>query len=282
MIFFLEDGQLGNQLFQYCGFRQYFPEHKLLFLGCDDLQRTFQCNEARFVSKAALDRLLPFGILKRIVFFLVAARILGRIQECDEKIFQLVLRKGLLWNIYVPQNVFFQHGDVINQIQFTLHLKPHLIKLAHDWIRKREIDISLVLLVFVHVRRSDYMIWPSKEFPAILDLVWYKRAMETIKKQVSNPVFILMGDDLFYLRDVFEESNNLFISSNMPEIDLAMMSICHSGILSASTFAWWGAFLAQSKRNFDGKFIAPLYWGGHRARTWYPKSFSTNWLTYEE
>ena len=31
VIFFFENGQLGNQLFQYCGLRQYFREHNLFF-----------------------------------------------------------------------------------------------------------------------------------------------------------------------------------------------------------------------------------------------------------
>lgn len=283
MIIFFEYGRLGNQLFQYCGLRQYFPEHKLLFFGCEDLHRHFECDEARFVSKVGLSRWLPFGILRRIVFLLVAARVLGRITENkNDEFFKLAFRKGLLCNIYVPQNVFFQHHDVIDQIQVTPRLNPCLNNVAQEWFRKKQIDVSSDMLIFVHVRRGDYLKWPSKDFPAVLDLSWYRRAIETLQEEMMNPVFVLMGDDLFYLHDVFKGADELIISDNPPEIDLAIMSICHAGVLSASSFAWWGAFLARSNRAHNGTFLAPLYWAGHRNKEWYPTGFRTDWMTYQE
>jgi hypothetical protein len=283
MILFFEYGRLGNQLFQYCGLSHYCAEHKLIFVGCEDLQKHFNCGEVIFIPKSALGHWLPFGILRRVVFFLVAARILGGITEKkDEKDFKLDHRKGLLWNIYVAQSAFFQHADVINRIKITPRLNPYLIHLAHDWLTEKKISPGSDSLIFVHFRRGDYLNWPSRKFPAVLDLVWYKRAMETMQEKIKNPVFILMSDDLFYLRDVFEGSNDWIISDNPPEIDLAIMSLCHSGILSASSFAWWGAFFARSKRKQDCKFLAPLFWGGHRAKKWYPTGFRTDWITYQE
>jgi hypothetical protein len=283
MILFLECGRLGNQLFQYCGFRYYCAEHKLIFVGFDDLQRHFNCGEVQFISKTALERWMPFGILRRVVFFLVAARILGRITEKkNEESFMLHHRKGLLWNVYVAQNVFFQHAEVVNRIEIAPRLNPWLIHLAYDWLKENKITPASDSPIFVHFRRGDYLSWPSADFPAVLDLVWYKRAIETMHEKTSHPVFILMSDDLFYLRDVFEESKNWIISDNPPEIDLAIMSLCHSGILSASSFAWWGAFLARSKRKQDCQFLAPLFWGGHRVKKWYPIGFMTDWITYQE
>lgn len=283
MIIFFEYGRLGNQLFQYCGFRQYFHEHKLLFVGCEDLQRYFDCDEVRFIPKAVLWRWLPFRILRTIVFLLVAARFLGRItEERDGENYRLAVRKGLFWNTYVPHNVFFQHRDVINRIQCTPHLKSCLINAAYEWLKRNQIDISSDSLVFVHVRRGDYLNWPSKDSPAVLDLSWYKRAIETLQEEMANPVFVLMSDDLFYLRDVFGESDEFIISDNRPAVDLAIMSICHSGILSASSFAWWGAFMARSDRARNGTFLAPLYWAGHRAMKWHPTGFRTDWITYQE
>ena len=89
-----------------------------------------------------------------------------------------------------------------------------------------------------------------------------------------------MGDDTLYLRSVFKESKNLIISNNLPETDLSIMSLCSYGILSASSFAWWGAFYAKiynKKRNY---FIAPKYWIGHRSKKWLPKNFFSKWITY--
>lgn len=283
MILFFEYGRLGNQLFQYCGFKQYFPTHELLFVGCEDLQRNFNFVNARFISKRKLGRWISFGFLKRVILFLVAARILGRVVESKEsEVFKLNVRRGLLWNLYVPQNVFFQHHDFINRIHNVPFLKLDLIKVAHDWLSKKGIDPNSSSLVFVHIRRGDYLYWPSKEFPAVLDLAWYKRAMESMQRKIESPVFIIMSDDQCYLHDVFEESVGKIISDNEPAIDMALMSLCHSGILSASSFAWWGAFFAHSKQKDLGRFLAPKYWAGHRTKNWYPTGFNSDWITYLE
>lgn len=283
MILFFENGRIGNQLFQYCGLRHYFPEHKLVFVGFDDLQSHFDAVKVRFIPRSPLGNWFSFGILRRIVFFLVAARVLGRItEEKYSDSFKLYVRKGLLWNILVPQDVFFQHSDFVDQIRETPTLKPALIQSAHKWLKKKEIDLDSRSAVFVHIRRGDYLHWPSHEFPAILNLDWYKRAIGSVQEEIKNSVFIAMSDDQFYLRDVFEESDKLFISDNPPEIDIALMSLCHSGILSASSFAWWGAIYARSNQELNATFLAPTYWLGHRDKKWYPTNFCTNWITYIE
>lgn len=283
MIIFFEHGRLGNQLFQYCGLRHYCSGHKLIFIGCEDLQRHFESVDARFIPKNTLSPWFPFPLFRRIVFFLVAVRLLGRItEEKDGEVLKLAIRKGLFWNNYVAQNFFLQHRDVVNQICSAPSLKPDLIQVALVWLRKKTIGLNSSELIFVHVRRGDYLHWPSSEFPAVLDLAWYERAIKAVQEKNKNAVFILMSDDQFYLRDVFNESDRLVISDNPPEIDMALMSLCHSGILSSSSFAWWGAFYARSNQKEGGIFLAPQYWGGHRAKKWYPTNFRTSWITYVE
>ena len=283
MVIFFEGGRLGNQLLQYCGLRHYFPGHKLVFLGCEDLQRHFESVDARFIPKNTLGLWFPFSLLRRIVLFLVAARLLGRItEERDGEVFKLSVRNGLFWNIYVPIGVYFHHRDVVDQIRSEPNLKPDLLNVALDWLKRKGVDPDSCSPVFVHVRRGDYLHWPSDEFPAVLDLAWFMRAMKAMQEKIKKPVFILMSDDHFYLRDVFEESDGLLISDNPPEIDMALMSLCHSGILSASSFAWWGAFYARSNQKVNATFLAPKYWIGHRTKKWYPANFRTNWITYLE
>jgi len=90
-----------------------------------------------------------------------------------------------------------------------------------------------------------------------------------------------MGDDDFYLREVFKESKNLIISNNLPEIDLSIMSLCSYGILSPSSFAWWGAFFAKIHNKKCNYFLAPKYWIGHRSKKWIPKkNLLSKWIIY--
>ena len=61
-----------------------------------------------------------------------------------------------------------------------------------------------------------------------------------------------------------------------------VMVLARHGILSASTFSWWGARLAHD-RNGGGTFIAPLYWMGFRGKTWFPsEDIRSDFLTYVE
>jgi hypothetical protein len=281
MIIFFENGRLGNQLIQYCGLKLLFPAERLIFFGCVDLQQHFDGVEARFLNRSTINRYIPAFILEYIFYFLAKIRVLGQISEDHRSdFFKLVVRRGLLWNILVPKNLFFQHRDVLDCIKNAPVLKPHLVERAFWWVRSKEIDLESCSLVFVHLRRGDYLYWPSKEFPAVLDLSWYRGAMALMREKIDSPVFVLMGDDQYYLRDIFEESDSLFISNNSPEVDLALMSICQSGILSASSFSWWGALCSRRNGGRNAKFIAPNYWAGFRSKKWYPSGFCTDWITY--
>ena len=283
MILFSSSGRLGNQLFQYAGLKKYFPNHSFIFFGCEELLECFDNVDVRFIRKDTIIRRVFSLLLNRIIFFLSNVGILGRITEdSNSNRFSLIVQKGLSPGIFVPQNIYFQHFDVLDHIDNPPVLKPYLLEQAMCWLQKKEINSNNDSPVFVHIRRGDYLTWPSREFPAVLDLSWYKRAMDSIQEKISNPVFIFMGDDQNYLRNVFVESESLAISDNSPEIDLALMSLCSSGILSASSFAWWGALYSRTTKKNNAYFIAPKYWAGHRSKKWYPANFRTEWINYIE
>lgn len=281
MILFFENGRLGNQLFQYFGLTKYFTNDKLVIFGCEALERCFDSLDALFIPKSLLNRLIPFNIMKRTAYFLASIQILGSITEdLHSYDFNLNVRRGLIFNIYVAQDLFFQHFDVLNKIQITTHFRPYLVKAAHSWFRRKQLNINSSSLVFVHIRRGDYLNWPTKESPAVLDLAWYDRAMGLMRQKIKNPIFILISDDLYYLRDIFTQTDDLIISDNSPEIDLAIMSFCCSGILSASSFACLGAIYARSRKELPRIFLGPNYWAGHRSKNWFPSRFYCSWITY--
>lgn len=284
MIFIPENGRLGNQLFQYFGLRKYFPNQKLVFLGFDEINQYFDGIQGKFISKNRLKKSLLLRRMPKILFWLAGVRIIGSITECNREFsYSIKKRKGVLPNMYVFKG-FFQHKDPISLITDIPELKPELVSEAEEWLISKGVFTPKKELVFVHIRRDDYLSWPSREYPGVLNVEWYNRAMEEIRMKVDNPVFVLMSDDQYYLRDLFEESDSLIISSNTAPVDFAIMSICSHGILSPSTFAWWGANMARY-RHFDSKnaiFIAPKYWGGHRKKVWHPAHYITNWLIYFE
>lgn len=281
MIVHFENGRLGNQLFQYVGFRRYFPDEKLLVCGCGELRDNFRNIDARFARLSSRRlRQMP-RIAQRFAFLLADIKILGRLTE-DTSTRELTLnrRRGFIPHIFVTRNIFFQHSDLIESIGIVPEFQLEVVDQARAWLLSRNVKLGETKLVFVHVRRGDYLFWPSREHPAVLPFQWYARSMERLRTDLYSPVFVMMGDDLHYLRDLFTESESLLISDNTAVVDLAIMSLCHSGILSASSFAFWGAFYARRNASEDAVFLAPEYWAGHRAGQSHPPNFRPHWLTY--
>jgi hypothetical protein len=101
--------------------------------------------------------------------------------------------------------------------------------------------------------------------------------MQIVRKHVDSPLFVIVGDDPYYLHDVFSESDSLVISNNSLEVDFALMTLCSASIISASSFALCGAFYSLSKHTIC---IAPAYWFGHRQRKWIPRGLVLDWITY--
>lgn len=281
MIIFSENGRLGNQLFQYYGLKKYFPRQRLIFFGFESLRSVASDPDAIFVDKSKLISPFFFLCFSRFLLLLSRLRLLGSISEDrSSRSFKLLRRKGLIFNLYLSSSLYFQHRDCIDDLVQAPSLRPGLLAEAHSWLSSKGLNHNSDYLVFVHIRRGDYLRWPSAESPAVISCSWYFNAIEVMQARFHNSAFVLMSDDVMYLEDVFGSSPRFYISRNMPEVDLALMSVCHSGILSASSFAWWGAHYSRSRNASDSIYIAPLYWCGHRAQSWYPENFHTKWITY--
>jgi hypothetical protein len=54
---------------------------------------------------------------------------------------------------------------------------------------------------------------------------------------------------------------------------MSIMSFCCAGILSASSFAWWGAFFAKTHDKDNSYFIAPNYWLDIEKKSGFQKIF---------
>jgi hypothetical protein len=282
MIIFFEFGKTGNQLFQYIGLKKYFPNEKLVFFGCKELNNFFNDIDVYFVNKNLSLRWILYSLPKILLFFLADLKILGSIREYDHPFekFNVIVKRGLFSKIFIARDIYFQHKDDIDHIKNPPYQKNHSYEKASEWLREKDIDVSKNPIVFVHVRRRDYLTWPSKEFPAALDFEWYERAMSLIKKKIDSPIFIIMGDDHDFISYNFKESSSLFFSKNSLDIDLSIMSLCSSGILSASSFSWWGAYFSRCNKNENGLFIGPNFWGGYKMKEWFPPNFKVDWITY--
>ena len=117
--------------------------------------------------------------------------------------------------------------------------------------------------VFIHARRGDMLSangWCYK-------YGYFKRAVKHIKKNVKNPFFVFFtnpgsiewckehSSDIFGLdkcdRVMFVDWN----SGDQSFRDMQLMTHCKHGIITNSTFGWWGAYLIQNPNKIT---ISPL------------------------
>ncbi len=269
MIIFFESGRLGNQLFQYVALRSFFPRpEKIVLVGFDSLKNTFDGVDAVFIDKS--NWLIAF--LMRVVRKLERMGWLDHIfnvgYESDSKT-KIKIRRNIPWlNLFYIKESYFQSENFLDE-----KIIGHLVfksKIKESASSHFQLDADEFKIIFIHIRRGDYLYWPSINYPAVINDKWYLNQIRRLKKEFIDPKFFIFTDDPKYVEEFFiskVECNSELVHIS-ESIDLYLMTLCDAGILSPSSYSLWAAILNCNLRN--GNFIAPLYWIGHCKGTWYP------------
>jgi hypothetical protein len=101
----------------------------------------------------------------------------------------------------------------------------------------------------------------------MLPLAYYRAAIVRVLEAVPDPHFFLMGDDPSWCEEQFADLPHSTVSRSSSYEDLALMSLCAGGIISNSSFAWWGAYFCGR----TAPVIAPRYWFGWAKKQWLPE-----------
>lgn len=278
MLIFQQSGRLGNQIFQYAALKTLCQDReKLVLLGFEALQTAFDGVDAKIINAHSprLERSLYYR-LYGIADFLSQKHIITRIKE-SKKSPEISYNSGLFKQIIFVEESFFQSESFFNlEAVSSLTLKPELLASAQQLLNTLAQE---KVPIFVHIRRGDYLIWPKREHPAVLPASYYQKCIHLVQSKILNPFFIFTSDDLFYVKDVFGELENSYISQGSSLEDFALMTQCQGGILSASTFAWWAAYFLNL-HNPHGIFLAPKYWAGHSLQSWYPSFIESKFLSF--
>lgn len=276
MIIMIESGRLGNQVFQYLALRSCARAGEgIQLFGFDQLDSVFTGVQAKFTSIQAnpLRHLQSIDSrrLGRLAKLLPATGIISE----DSTGNAVVESRGRLM-LAAPS--WFQNSNILAEPALALmQVRESWLARAHAILA--ELGLTPELTAFVHVRAGDYRTWPSAEHPAILTPDWYSRQAAQLKESVPDLQFIIIGDEPAYRAEVTRAIPTSVEIESTFETEFALMTICASGILSASTFAFWGAYFAHRERP-GSLFIAPEFWAGHRCKTWYPSSLQATFLTY--
>jgi hypothetical protein len=108
-------------------------------------------------------------------------------------------------------------------------------------------------VISLHIRRGDYL---NLTHHPVQSLEYYSMGLSLMPKDIPVMIF---SDDVEWCRDqeLFKHDRFILSENNSTGVDLCLQSLCSHHIIANSSFSWWGAWLAKSK-----KVVAPKSWFG--------------------
>jgi len=269
MIIFLNNGRLGNQLF-HCAFllSQARKDEPVLMMGMDELVELLDikapsCRHVRV-------NLIMRQILSRIILpLLTGARLVSEIRIArsadGSPELGLVRTRGVLKNVRIVRADFYASEFFFNPDQVkAFSIRSEHMQSARAFMDDLPCDKAKV---FIHVRRGDYC---HEAFKGIKDISlpkrYFERAVAVIRQHVADPFFIILSDDKAWCEENFRSLSQSVISDCSMYTDFAIMTMCRAGIVSNSTFSWWGAYLMKEPQ----VVVSPKYWFGWKMKIPFP------------
>jgi hypothetical protein len=256
---------------------------RLVLVDFDDLEATFSGIEAEFLSRASARDRFRLRVIHRSRH-LVGAPLGLVVQDPADH-----LPKWAEQSTVATVRGYYQrdhpgHEDHIAPIS----LRSAHVMAADRFLLDRLRGDATAPVAFVHVRRGDYLMqsvgwrpgglgWVQDGPPVALPAAWYRARMDELRDALPGVRFVLVGDDADWASEMLAGSDTA-TSDLSASADLALLSRCDAGILSPSSFAWWGAWFAG--RRSAGPFLAPLHWLGHTDGEWWPEHVQTPSLEY--
>lgn len=262
MLISVAQGRLGNQLFEYAYLQSIRKPHEALWLlGFDDLYSVFDIKSFNFKTKGKSKNQAWFvRKLWRLFIKLRSTKLISFIKEDrDGHKGDLLTQKGKLPFNFVEG--YFQWDNAITEDFFSgFTFKKNTIasgdEIYNSFPKNKQI-------CFIHVRHGDYdadMRLPDSFY------------IDAVKKfDLEKTFFYIAGDDPSWAENAFSFVPDKIISRNSMALDLYIMTKCKGGIISNSTFAYWGAAMAIHNSPSEKLTIyAPEYWTGWKLKEWRP------------
>ncbi len=268
ILYFAPGGRLGNLFFQISFLNHIQKPRERIFATQLKQAPKYLSGLRRFYNSnnKVLINLIDYLLGPLLKLLLVRTRLISSLLEKEGKTKKI---KGLLPITYIEG--YFQKsvfsGSAVGNIILNARTKNRGLVLCSVFGKRRP--------VFIHVRRTDYKDFSPMGGKSVqLPPDFYHRAISKFFPQKEEFLFIIVGDDPDWAEIEFDYLPYKTVSRQSPETDLAAMSLCEGGIISNSTFAWWGAFWCQRK----APVIGPEYWLGWRHKIWYPEGIKPTWM----
>ncbi len=278
MLFFIADGRLGNQMFQYAFLNTLKTnKERVIVFGFNELVEAFENIDANIINISISNKLLKkvftkvlYKILKPLFSYAANKKIISSVyvnRDCifgyERELDSYTEEIGFFYKIKYIYLGFFQSEAFFNKNLIEFKIKK-CFQVVADHIMS-DIPINSYK-VFIHVRYGDYKNHYIYGKSAVLPLQYYYKLINFFLENKKEVFFIILSDDIEYIKKNFSHINHsIILKKNHPAVDLEIMSNCIGGILSASSFSWWGAYLMK-KRDI---VFAPKYWMGFNSKIYY-------------
>lgn len=234
-------GRLANQMFQYASLKGIARHHGYDF--SIPPREVFGRNDGNVKNS---DTILydVFKIEKNNNIQISNNKILAERQHhFDEELFNRCPDNVDLFGYYQTEKYFKHIEDEIRQ---DFSFDEELLSSCRSFISEIGSD-----LISLHVRRGDYTMNPNHPTQST---EFYLNAIERFPEDI--PIIVFSDDsDWCSKQDLFSSDRFMISENNSTDADLCMMSLCDYHIIANSSFSWWGAWLAKSK-----KVYAPSNW----------------------
>lgn len=277
MIFFISDGRLGNQIFQYAFLKtQAKMNEKIIVLRMNNFLSVINVNNkslkapifSRYTLVFMIKLLVPFfNVLSKLklISIIEQTRLNGMPAE------SFLERKGFFPFTFVKTG-FFQSEKMFRKESIDFRIKDGYLLKAKSILQ----EIGQYDFVFVHVRRGDYLNETFNGQRGInLPKKYFTKSMSEFSDKLEKPYFIFLTDDFDYVDCCFNDIKNKYISKESVAVDLGLMSSCKYGITSNSSFSWWGAYLMPERI----QVIFPKYWYGWKTKKESHPGIQPSWGT---
>lgn len=257
-------GGLGNQLFQYAAAYaiaerlnqpitldiSFYPTQTLRGYKLNKLKLTNHLvaygKEDFFIEKIYKNKYVN-GLIRRLPFECLPIKngkyLVDHAGSFTPTFFDIVSE-----NIFM--NGYFQSEEYFKNVRKSLieQIAPNYPK-EEEYARMLD-KILTVNSVALHVRHGDFLADDNCDYHYILSIDYYKKAIEIIKKEVSNPVFFCFSDDIDWVKNsiVNEDIQYVSLKTTNADIDeMMLMKNCKHIITANSTFSWWAAWLNENE-----------------------------------
>lgn len=241
-------GGLGNQLFEYCCYRQLSKQSDEPTWLYYDRRKLKQHD--RLILSDCFDVELPKPS-RRVTLTTLAL-------------------KGMEWCRLFPKRFDTSHPRCVLYDDYCQHRR--YLGEARQWLRFRPLSLTDEAFalerqiqeapypVSVHVRRGDYLLPANARNFGTCTESYYQAAVQHLQDLHPEATFFFFSDDIAWTKahlSVAGRSVYVQPDSGPDYIDLYLMTQCCAHVIANSTFSFWGAFLS---RDAKAPVVYPKQW----------------------